>query len=116
MWKETLKQLQTPRILFVLYSSADGRGRRSPVAGWSSGSPSEQGCLLPFPWPHGSSNPFLNFWGCFCSISFHVVMLLVSKEDKSSSVFNKPLNTVPLLEQGESHPPTSPLSVPTSGG
>lgn len=32
---------------FVLYSLADGR--KSPVAGWSIDSPSEQGCLLPPP-------------------------------------------------------------------
>lgn len=42
-------------------------------------------------------------------------MLLVSKEDENSSVFNKPLKTAPLWEPGESHPPTSPLSDPTSG-
>lgn len=45
MWKETLEQLQTPRNSHAVFSSADGR--KSPVAGWSIDSQSEQGCLLP---------------------------------------------------------------------
>lgn len=31
---------------------------------------------------HGSGNPFLNFRGCFCSISSYPPILLVNKEDK----------------------------------
>lgn len=41
-----------------------------------------RGGLLRFSQPHGSGNPVLNFYGCFCRLSCHCPMLLVSKEDK----------------------------------
>lgn len=113
MWKETLKQLQTPRNSLCVVQF--GRWPQEPCVWLEYWFPFRTGVPLASP-----SSPMALGTLLWTSVDVFVafpstLMLLVSKEDKSSSVFNKPLKTVPLWEPGESHPPTSHLSDPTSG-